>query len=189
MAAEAGGAARYLAACGLLNPAAFADILNKRAKLSAPISRECLSPRKGFASQCPFCLGALLCDGAETFANNKPQTIKAVSSPLLTAACLPPAARALGITFVLSWRGASVAVSPSSIAARGQSKALHTNFTPQARLQTTNDIIKKEKVKPSAISIADSGWRCLMALSKKTMVPATPQSQSRGAGAGLTDND
>ena len=189
MAAEAAAAARCLAAHGLLKPAAFAGILNKRAKLSAPVSRECLSPRKGFASQCPFCLGALLCDGAETYANNKPQTIKAVSSPLLTAACLPPAARALGITFVLSWRGASIAVSPSSITARGQSKALHTNFAPQARLQTTNDIIKKERVKPSAIPITDAGWQQLTKLSNKTTVPPTPQSQSRGAGAGLTDND
>ncbi len=210
MAEEAGYAAEWLARRGLFVPAAFAEVVKNRPKLSPPHSVAKLSPRPGCDAQCPVCLGAFLSDNAASLADGRQLLLRKVASPLLVAACLPMAARALKTALLLSWRGGGIVLLPSNIKGgiKGEKAKdgaavygkVHNAFAPLAKLQTINakelaQIAKANRTTwqitntPSQIPAGDNDWRRLMQRAKKTMVAPSKTSTIKGAGAGLTDND
>ncbi len=196
IAEETGSAARWLAARGLFAPAAFAEVLEERARLSPPLSRGEFAPRAGFAALCPLCLGALLCDCAEDIAAGDAAAMaNNVAQPLLAAAFLHPAARTLKTGFALSWRGGGVVVFASSATVRGD---VFADFAGTVRISVIPPPLSppiKDGGGDCCLKDGDGrdagspGWRRLIKLAAKTMVPSTKQSRVRGAGAGLTDND
>lgn len=216
MAEESGNAAGWLAHNGLFRPAAFAEVIGERPRLSPPQDAGKLSPRRGFGAQCPVCLGAFLSDNIAALASGgalaKPLLLRKVKSPLLVAACLPDAARALKTGILLSWRGGGIMLLPPNVVGNKGNNAggaafygdVHNAFAPVAKLQTANaaqitkiaaTMAKTNRAQwqspdaPSRIPANDGNWQKLMHRAKKTMVASTQTSAIKGAGAGLTDND
>lgn len=201
MAEEAGYAAKWLAMHGLFCPAAFVDVAASRPKLSPPQSLMKLSPRRGFAMQCPVCLGALLSDhlalltkrGALT--SGKCLLARNVKSPLLVAACL---SQAKPRCMLLSWNGGGVLLNMDNNNGAAVYGNVHQSFAARVKVQTADGealakITKAGRITnantPSRIVAADKDWKKLITWSAKTMVASSQTSTIKGAGAGLTDND
>ena len=150
------------------------------ALLSAPVRDHTLSP---------IMIGSHLADLGLAM-----QSVGPIDHPLWL---LPPAAqiaRGSGQAMRVSWDGIVIDVWPFGGTMVGPLHALYRARVPIVQLAPVQPgagdarpPVAFERTTRSSIGLAT--WRALEALGAHTYVPASAQSRSKGAGAGLTDND
>ena len=185
LADEAGRAARWLEARGLLGLQALAGVLEECE--GSDLAQ--MTPRIGEVWRadgplCPITTGAALADHAHLL-DAGPVRLGQMRHPMLLLPFVAAALRADGQASV-TWPGAQIAVVPEGVAVQGMLGAsdvsgvsvVLADATPLAPL-----------TRRTRCNIPDDLYTRLNTFAARTYAPATEASRLAGAGAGLTDND
>ena len=180
---ETGKAARWLAACGIDWAPSLLALLAVGDKLAGPFD-SAIGRRVS-----PLLAGSYFAD-----LGTSEMRLSNVAHP---AWILPFAARVAALhctTVRVGWAGASVIVSSIGCELAGSINDLmapHVEIVSWSPLPLGNDQTRGAGARPnrtrSSINIA--AWQALEVLGARTYVPASDQSRTMGAGAGLNDND
>lgn len=195
MAQEAGRAAAWLAAQGLPAASLFVDLLDQIDGLDA----EALTPlvdsnqlKPSGRSCCPVVCGTVLSDtGASYFDLNQPEglAIHSVCSPLILLPFVANIAVTDKIGLSVTFDGGLVQISSDGHCSYQALEPLLVSESDVV-LSESNDQNHQPKQNPARRALVDAADLLhLESLAHRTYVPASEQSRSSGAGAGLTDND
>jgi hypothetical protein len=193
MAEEAAKAARWLAACGLDWSPGLLALLERHSDLAAPMVRQqqpILASPSG-ASLSPLIVGSYLADLATEGTDRE---LGSTAHPLWL---LPFAARAATeskTAVVVSWGGVSTTVWPYGGEISGDPAALHILQADRVswihlRPGTVAAKPTQTLTRAGRSAIAEDSWQALLRLGARTYVPASEISRTKGAGAGMIDND
>lgn len=111
-----------------------------------------------------------------------------VMLPLLAAPFMGAASLRLGAPVAAAWRGARLATDGDQLCVQGDADALLAAFATRLVFTAPAAMIGRREPKMRA-TISDDGWAQLSIFANRTLAPASEESRSRGAGAGLSDND
>lgn len=185
LAEDAGRAARWLEARGLLGLQALAGLLEE----CEGIALARMTPRIGEVWQadlplCPIIAGAVLADHAHLLAE-APVRLGRVRHPLLLLPFVAAALRAGGQAEVV-WADARIAVVPEGVAVEGVLGASDVAGVSVALADAAPPVPLTRRTR---CDIPEALYTRLNTFAARTYAPATEASRLAGAGAGLTDND
>ncbi len=180
---ETGKAARWLAARGIDWAPSLVALLTACDKLAGP-----------FDSSIERQVSPLLAGSYFADLGTSEMRVSNVAHP---AWLLPFAARVAalyGRAVCVGWADASVTVSSIGCELAGSTKDLmapHVEFVTWSPLPLGSDEMRGTVALSNRTrsSITVAAWQALEVLGARTYVPASDQSRTMGAGAGLTDND
>jgi Protein of unknown function (DUF3726) len=180
---DTGKAARWLAARGIDWAPSLAALLTACDKLAGP-----------FDSSIERQVSPLLTGSFFADLGTSELEISHVAHP---AWLLPFAARVAalhGRAVCVGWAGASVVVSSNGCELAGSTNDLmapYVDIVTWSPFLLSSDESRRAVALPNRTrcSISVAAWQALEVLGARTYVPASNQSRTRGAGAGLTDND
>ena len=191
LAEEAGKAVRWLAARRLPAVALLADLLTR----NDGRGYTALAPVLGVGAWhapggtlCPICTGAALSDrpGILAVAGER-LALARTACPLLLAPFLPPAA---GAGVALAWDGMRLLVSgDGECRVEGETAALAATSAESVVIGPVLEPPVARATSAGPVAVSEDIWRRIAAFAQRTCVPASEASRTRGAGAGVRDND
>jgi Protein of unknown function (DUF3726) len=186
LAEEAAQAARWLAARRLDFEPLFVLLFETEAwRFDIRLDSRSLSPLAAGGCACPIRAGACLSDLDDML----PVRIERPLCPLLLA---PFAARS-NKSLELAWKGATLRFNAGGVASPPrQAPALHVASAEAAELRLAGAADASAALltpREGGLAINVAAWSKLQNFEAKTYVPASLESQLRGAGAALSDND
>ena len=195
LAEEAGKATRWLAERGLPGVQVLLQLLTandgRDYASMAPIVGD--DPwRSADGNLCPICCGTALSDRAADMRPGEEVALLNLASPLLLAPFLDRICGTREGFCELILPEFRMAVSTRGVTlATGDESDLLVEHTTDARVALDPGRLPEPTHLPGAERAATptSVWRALDELGKRTYVPASTESRSRGAGAGRIDND
>lgn len=195
LAEEAGKAARWLAERGLPGVDLLVGLLKANDGRDYMTMAPLIVDGRWQAPNgrlCPICTGAALSDRIDALATGAEIYLGALRNPLLLASFLDRSCHPDIAGYELRWTGARTSIVHGALAIESESETAHLSETVDEVLVSAVGQIEDQpthRFRAGGVEIADSVWRELNALAKRTYVPATDESRARGAGAGRTDND
>ena len=177
---EFGWALAELAAMGVDASSALCDLLAayEQGTITVPRQIADLGDNADRDPLCPVCAGAALCDLAQTAVHDGHRALGVVHAPVFLLPFAARLSRQLGAA-VRVYHGALPVTVDAPMMAQGTLRLELTNCEPF------------DGVTPpwTRIPIDPMAFDQLKAYGLRTTVPATEQSRTAGAGAGLNDND
>lgn len=141
---------------------------------------------------CPVCCGAALSDRIADLVPGEELVLNALAYPLLLAPFLDHPRYPHNGSYALRWPGLRMWVSAQGVEIEfGEASVLYRERADEAKLS----VDPRRQVNPThypriaGVDVQTPVWHALDDLGKRTYVPASAESRTRGAGAGRTDND
>lgn len=193
LAEEAGKAVRWLAARRLSAVPLLAHLLARNDGRSyaslAPVPGD-EDWRAPGGTLCPICTGAALSDRQDMPPDSGERlTLAKTACPLLLVPFLAPTA---GMGFAVAWNGVRLLVLPDGeCRVQGNAAALSATLTESVVIEPVRQPpdANAPAAAPEPVAVSEDTWRRIATFAQRTCVPASDASRTRGAGAGLSDND
>lgn len=179
LAEEAGAAARWLASHGLPWLETIDTVLDPA------IVALCATAEDGTN---PLAAGAFLADHHFTAESSKAG--RPVAAPLWLAGVLAANNAGRQVALTISWPGAEIVIEGRRLIVVRGDMTRSSPTTIDVSAAPVQAILATDQPSAQTRNAVDPDrWNALLALEKRTYVPATDQSRIAGAGAGLSDND
>lgn len=195
LAEEAGKASRWLAERGLPGVELLVRLLTANdgrayADMAPVISGDLWCAATG--DLCPLCCGAALSDRIDVLECGENISLSAVAYPLLLAPFLHRPWRSEDASCELRWPDVCVSIFSSGVdieCADDSSPFSEREEVVEVSGGGNRNTRPSRRPRVAGVRTPRSVWDALDALAKRTYVPASEESRTRGAGAGRTDND
>lgn len=190
LAEETGKAVRWLSANGFPGPQLLAELLCQNdgkpyCDLAPQQSEGIWHARSG--PLCPIVAGTLICDRAEDLETEAALRLGEVAVPLLLLPFASEAARTVGSTVTLEWRGICFGLEGGAPKVRGEEAALGVARVSSVALSLAGAQALGQVWTGAGRHVTRDTMEVLESFAQRTYAPATEESRA-GAGAGQ-DND
>lgn len=188
LAEEAGRASRFLAAHGLPAPRLLADLLTENDGVAyGDLAPDCgAEPWSAPAGRlCPLIAGAALSDRLQGLASGQPIQLGRCAFPVFLLPALADGVEPV----VAAWDGVTVCVGPDGVSVDGPAEALSLREADAVTIRRGGFAQGQALPESARCETQADAIEVLQAFAHRTYAPATEESRTAGAGAGLTDND
>lgn len=141
---------------------------------------------------CPVCSGAALSDQIDLLTAGKKISLIRLAYPLLLAPFLDRSWRLNDVCYELRWPNTRVSVFANGLEMECRDPSAHLSERAdevKVTAGTHRKTAPAHRPRTAGVKTPLSVWRTMEAFAKRTYVPASEESRTRGAGAGRTDND
>lgn len=192
LAEEAGRATRWLAENGLPAAELLAALLKQHdgqayADLAPEVGTDPWVARGG--RLCPLITGAALSDRADEIGGASGIRLGRCAFPVFLLPFAAAASRSTGAVVRLEWDDVALSVGPGGAFVVGPEAALSASETSAVSVTAATAAPGEALARQGRCEVPASAAETLGSFAHRTYAPATEQSRTAGAGAGLNDND